>query len=79
MYFPLLVILAVIFAGWEGLLLALLVPPAGYLSLYYQEIFRERLHTFKFQIKSITNKNLIADLASKRNEIQDILDQIKIS
>ena len=78
MYFPLLVILAVIFAGWEGLLLALLVPPAGYLALYYQEIFRERMRTLKFRIKSITNKNLIAGLASERKEIQDILDHIQV-
>jgi predicted ABC-type exoprotein transport system permease subunit len=75
-YFPLLVILAVIFAGWKGLLLALLVLPAGYLVLYYQEIFRERMHTLMFQIKSITNKNLVTDLSSKRKEIMDILDHI---
>jgi 1-acyl-sn-glycerol-3-phosphate acyltransferase len=78
MYFPVLLILAAIFAGWKGLLLALLVPLAGYLVLYYQEISRERWRTFKFWIKSITSKNLIADLASKRKEIQVMLDQIKI-
>ena len=77
-YFPILVILTAIFAGWKGLLLALLVPLAGYLVLYYQEISRERWRTFKFWIKSITSKNLIADLASKRKEIQVMLDQIKI-
>jgi hypothetical protein len=78
-YFPLLVLLAVIFAGWKGFILALLIPPSGYLALYYQEIFRERVHTLIFNIKSITNKNLIADLASKRKEIQDILEHIKVS
>jgi 1-acyl-sn-glycerol-3-phosphate acyltransferase len=77
-YFPLLLILAVIFLGWKGLLLAMLVPPAGYLVLYYQEIFRERFRTLRFRIKSITHKNLIADLASKRKEIRIILDNIKV-
>jgi 1-acyl-sn-glycerol-3-phosphate acyltransferase len=78
-YFPLLLILAGIFAAWKGLLLAMLVPPAGYLVLYYQEIFRERVNTMKFRIKSVTNKKLVADLASIRHEIQNILDSIKVS
>jgi 1-acyl-sn-glycerol-3-phosphate acyltransferase len=77
-YFPLVVILATIFAGWIGFLLALFVPLAGYLVLYYLEIFRERLHTLMFRIKTVTRRNLVADLASQRREIQDILDKIKI-
>jgi 1-acyl-sn-glycerol-3-phosphate acyltransferase len=76
-YLPLLLILAVIFAGWKGLILALLVPLTGYLVLYYQEIFRERLHTLRFWVKTKTSRSFITDLTLKRREIQDILDNIK--
>ncbi len=37
-YYAVLFILAAIFAGWTGFLLALLVPLSGYFVLYYQEI-----------------------------------------
>lgn len=77
-YFPLLLVLAAIFAGLTGFLLGLLVPVLGYMVLFYQEIFLERLHTLRFSIKSNSNKFLITDLIAKRREIQDILDQIKI-
>ena len=77
-YFPVLLILAGIFGGWTGFLLGLLVPLAGYLVLFYQEIFWERFRTLRFTIKSITNKPLIDDLKSRRHEIQSILDNIKI-
>jgi len=77
-YFSLVLILASVFAGWTGFLLGLLVPVAGYLVLYYQEIFRERLNTLRFSLKSLTNRSLIDDLKNQRNEIQTILDNIKI-
>jgi glycerol-3-phosphate O-acyltransferase/dihydroxyacetone phosphate acyltransferase len=77
-YFPLVLILAAIFAGWIGFLTGLLVPVAGYLVLYYQEIFRERLNTLRFSLKSLTNRSLIDDLKNQRKEIQTILDNIKI-
>ncbi len=77
-YFPLLLILAAIFAGWTGFLIGLLVPVAGYLVLFYQEIFLERFRTLRFRIKSLINKPLVNDLAFKRNEIQGILDGIKL-
>ena len=77
-YFPLLLILAGVFAGWTGFLLGLLVPLAGYMVLFYQEIFRERIRTLRFSIKSVTSKSLVDDLTLKRNEIQSILDNIEI-
>ena len=76
-YFPLLLILAGVFAGWTGFLLGLLVPLAGYMVLFYQEIFRERIRTLRFSIKSVTSKSLVDDLTLKRNEIQSILDNIE--
>ena len=77
-YFPILLVLAAVFAGLTGFLLGLLVPFLGYMVLFYQEIFWERLRTLRFSLKSITNKPLIADLAVKRREIQNILDNINI-
>lgn len=78
-YFPMVVILTSIFIGWKGFLLSLLTPLAGYFVLFYHEMFRERLHTLMFRIKSVTRKKLVADLVSKRKEIRDILDKIEIS
>ena len=77
-YFLIIFNLLVIFAGWKGLLIALAVPVTGYLVLYYQEVFRERLSRLRFVIKSIKNKSLIADLENRRKEIQFILDNIKV-
>jgi len=77
-YFPLLLVLAAVFAGLTGFLLGLLVPLLGYMVLFYQEIFRERLRTLRFSLKSITSKPLLEDLTLKRKEIQDILDNIII-
>jgi glycerol-3-phosphate O-acyltransferase/dihydroxyacetone phosphate acyltransferase len=76
-YFPLILILAAVFLGWAGLLSGLLVPLLGYLVLFYQEIFRERLRTLRFTIKSITGKHLIEDLKRKRQEIQTIINNIE--
>jgi len=76
-YFPLILILAAIFAGWTGFLLGLSVPVTGYLVLFYQEIFWERFHTLRFRIKSITDNKLVGDLKNQRIHIQDFLDKIK--
>jgi 1-acyl-sn-glycerol-3-phosphate acyltransferase len=78
-YFPLLLILVALFGGWTGLFLAFLVPVAGYLVLFYQEIFRERFNTLKFSIKSMTDRPLINELKARRTEIQSILDSVKIN
>ncbi|HBE43456.1 MAG TPA: hypothetical protein DDW27_20110 [Bacteroidales bacterium] len=77
-YFPLILILAILFAGWKGILLALAVPFTGYIVLFYREIFRERLNTLKFSIKSLNDKKLITDLKHLRQEIQATLDKIKV-
>lgn len=76
-YFPLILVLVAVFAGWTGFLLGLLVPVAGYLVLFYQEIFRERFYTLRFRIKSITDKKLVSDLKTQRIQIQGLLDKIK--
>jgi len=77
-YFPILLILAGIFADWTGLLLGLLVPLTGYLALFYREIFWERFRTLRFSIKSVTNKPFINDLKARRQEIKSILNNINI-
>jgi len=77
-WFPLIMILAIIFFGWAGILAGLLVPLLGYFVLFYQEIFRERLRTLRFTLKSITNEHAIEDLASRRREIQNLIENIQI-
>jgi hypothetical protein len=77
-YFPVVLILATIFLGWTGLLLSLLVPVLGYLVLYYQEIFRERMESLRHFIKSVTDKNLVRSLSSERREIWDMLDEVRL-
>lgn len=78
-YFPILLILSAIFAGWTGFLLCLIVPLLGYLVLFYREIFWERFYTLRYNIKSITNRSLINSLNTQRQEIRNILDIIKIN
>ena len=78
-YFPVVLILAAVFFGWIGLLAALLVPVLGYLALYYQEIFRERLNTLKYTFKSITDKPAITELKNRREEIQNIMSNVNIN
>jgi glycerol-3-phosphate O-acyltransferase/dihydroxyacetone phosphate acyltransferase len=78
-YFPVLLILAAVFAGLTGFLLGLLVPVAGYLVLFYQEIFWERYRTLKFKIKSISDKKSINDLSALRKEIMGIIEGIDIT
>lgn len=77
-YFPVVLILATIFLGWTGLLLSLLVPVLGYLVLYYQEIFRERMESLRHFIKSVTDKDLVRSLSSERREIWDMLDEVRL-
>lgn len=74
LYFPLILILATIFAGLEGFLFTLLVPFAGYLVLFYKEIFWERFYTFKFNITSLTSKKAINRLTILRNEIRSLIN-----
>jgi len=77
-YFPLVLILAAIFGGWIGFLSGLLVPLLGYLVLFYQEVFMERLNTFRYGIKSVTHPSLVYDLKTRRQEIKNILDNIRL-
>jgi 1-acyl-sn-glycerol-3-phosphate acyltransferase len=77
-YFIVLIILAAIFAGWTGFLLALLIPLSGYFVLFYQELFWERMRTLHFTLKKILNPDLIKSLSFQREEIKGELDKIKI-
>lgn len=77
-YFPIVLILAGIFAGWPGLLLGLLVPIFGYLVLFYQEVVTERFHTFRYWLKKMRNPALISELTTLRKEIIDTLAKIDI-
>ncbi|MCU0472782.1 MAG: 1-acyl-sn-glycerol-3-phosphate acyltransferase [Bacteroidales bacterium] len=77
-YFPVLLILAAIFAGWTGFLLCFFVPLLGYIVLFYREIFWERFYTLRYNIKSIANRSLIDNLNTRRQEISNILDNISI-
>ncbi|MEI6049390.1 MAG: 1-acyl-sn-glycerol-3-phosphate acyltransferase [Bacteroidota bacterium] len=78
-YFPLLLILATVFAGWVGLLLGLLVPFLGYLVLFYKEVVVERFNTFCFWLKKIKNPTLISELISSRKEIINYLEKVEIN
>ncbi len=78
-YSPLVLILASIFLGWAGFLFGLLVPLLGYLVLFYEEIFWERLRTLRFKLKSITSRPLITDLILKRIEIQNYINSITVA
>ena len=75
-YFPVLLVLAGVFFGWTGFLSGLLVPLAGYLVLFYQEIFWERVHFLRFKWKSIQNPKIIESLVLQRNDIIADLDNI---
>ena len=77
-YFPVLLVLATVFFGWTGFLLGLLVPLAGYMVLFYQEIFRERVRFLRFRWKYITNKPLVKKLETLRMEIQNLLKQVSL-
>jgi hypothetical protein len=77
-YFPVLLILGAIFAGWTGFFLALLVPLSGYFVLYYQENFWERIRTLSFNLKRIFYPTLISDLTFQRHTILEELDKVKV-
>jgi len=77
-YFPVLLILAAVFAGFQGFLIALLIPPAGYFVLFYQEVFRERLQTLRFSVTKIFNPDLIKELTHQRQSILDILNKVTL-
>lgn len=77
-YFPVLLVLAGIFAGLPGLLLGLLVPIAGYMVLFYQEIFWERFRNLRFWLISKQNPKLISELVSLRKDIIDDLEKVEI-
>lgn len=78
LWFILALVLAVVFAGWAGILIALAVPLTGYIALYYREILYERFNRLKFSIKSLTDRPLIKDLKNRRAEIRQILESIKV-
>ena len=78
-YFPVLLILATLFLGWIGFLLGLLVPLAGYIVLFYQEIFRERMQTLHFIWTKTMNPSLIKELTLQRKIIIEELDNIEFN
>lgn len=77
-YFPVILILATIFAGIPGLLAALLVPPAGYFVLFYKEIFFERAGRMFFLIKAISKPGIIKELKDRRDEIMSDIGEINL-
>jgi hypothetical protein len=77
-YFPLLLILATVFAGWTGLLLGLIVPFLGYVVLFYKEIAIERSYTFYFWLKRIKNPALVSEFVSFRKEIIGDIGKIEV-
>lgn len=74
-YFPVLLILAGVLFGWQALLPVLLVPVSGYLVLFYQEIFRERMRTLRFIWEKSRNPSLIEELKSQRRQIFEELNK----
>jgi 1-acyl-sn-glycerol-3-phosphate acyltransferase len=77
-YFPILLALAGLFFGWTGFFLGLLVPLLGYLVLFYQEIFWERVRFLRFKWKSIQNPKIIRNLVLLRKDIIAELDKVKL-
>jgi 1-acyl-sn-glycerol-3-phosphate acyltransferase len=77
-YFHVLLILAAVFTGWIGFLLTLLIPLSGYLVLFYQEIFWERIRTTHFNLTKIFHPALIKELKSLRQAILGQLDKITV-
>jgi len=77
-HFSVILILATVFAGWTGFLLALLVPLTGYFVLFYQEIFWERMRTLHFNFTKIFNPSLIKSLILQRETILRELNRIKL-
>jgi 1-acyl-sn-glycerol-3-phosphate acyltransferase len=81
-YFPVLLVLAEVFFGWTGFFIGLMVPFAGYMVLFYQEIFWERFHFLRYKWKSIQNPKSIERLALQRidiiTDLKNIILQSKI-
>jgi len=76
-YFPVAAILSVVFLGWWGIPAALAVPLLGYAVLFYQEIARERYHTFRYRLKKLTRPGLIKELSARRAEILKEFEEYK--
>lgn len=75
-YLPALLILLSIFFGWAGFFSGLLVPLFGYLTLFYQEIFQERITKVRFLMKSIEDPKLISEIAVLRKDIFSYFEKI---
>jgi hypothetical protein len=78
-YFPAALIIASVIWGLPGFLLTLLIPFAGYFTLFYQEICTERLNRLRYSLKRIMNPALIRELKSRRRSILDDLNRVEIS
>jgi hypothetical protein len=78
-YFPVILILATVFLGWIGFLLGLMVPLAGYMVLFYQEIFSERMQNLRFIWTKTLNPPLIKELSLQRKSIIEELDNIEMN
>ena len=77
-YYPLILIFGAVLGGVPGFLAAFFVPLAGYLVLYYQEIFMERFRTLRYSLQKIFNPALINDLNSRRNRIFARLEEVRL-
>ena len=76
-YFPIILIIAGIFAGWWGLLAGLFVPVTGYLVLFYKEVFWERINTIRFNRLKKKQASLVEELLGERKKIIDFVENIK--
>ena len=77
-YFPVVLILSVIYLGWSGILVGFIIPLLGYLVLFYQEILVERFYTFRYWWKSIFRKTLMGELALQRQDIENSFNNITL-
>jgi 1-acyl-sn-glycerol-3-phosphate acyltransferase len=77
-YFPVLIVIASFLFGLKGFLVSLLVPLAGYVVLFYQEIFWERLRNLRFLLVSKQNPDLISQLATMRKEIMKEVEKTEL-
>jgi 1-acyl-sn-glycerol-3-phosphate acyltransferase len=77
-YFPVVMILAIVYLGWWGIIAGLLVPVTGYLALFYKEILMERIRTTRFIFKKMSQPELVKQLFSLRKEISDTISAIRI-
>jgi len=77
-YFPVVLIISLIFLGWWGILAAIMVPVTGYLVLYYKEVVAERFNTFRYWLKKLSNPELTKELSSLRKDIQETVAGINL-